>query len=63
QMPAQTRTGLLESLAASISGVFWWAIAFAVVVPVLAAFIKEIPLRGAVPVDASEDKTVAPAAG
>ncbi|MEV5890361.1 MDR family MFS transporter [Nonomuraea fuscirosea] len=63
QMPAQTRTGLLESLAASISGVFWWAIAFAVVVPVLAAFIKEIPLRGAVPVDSSEDKTVAPAAG
>ncbi|WP_307845396.1 hypothetical protein [Planomonospora sp. ID67723] len=36
----------LESLATSISSVFWWAIPFAVVVPLLAAFIKEIPLRG-----------------
>ncbi|MCK2219230.1 MFS transporter [Actinomadura sp. ATCC 31491] len=49
QMPAQQRTGLLEALATSISGVFWWAIAFAVAVPVLAAFIKEIPLRGGAP--------------
>ncbi|MGW2199676.1 hypothetical protein ACWCSH_46015, partial [Streptosporangium sp. NPDC001682] len=29
-----------------ISGVFWWAILFAVLVPLLAAFIKEVPLRG-----------------
>ncbi|MEV1174447.1 MDR family MFS transporter [Nonomuraea sp. NPDC049784] len=62
-MPAQMRTGLLESLATSISGVFWWAIAFAVVVPVLAAFIKEIPLRGGGPVAASNEKAVTPAAG
>ncbi|MEU8395136.1 MDR family MFS transporter [Nonomuraea sp. NPDC048892] len=62
-MPVQTRTGLLESLATSISGVFWWAIVFAIVVPVLAAFVKEIPLRGAAPVDSPADKTVAPAAG
>ncbi|MFC4587803.1 MDR family MFS transporter [Sphaerisporangium corydalis] len=46
QLPAQVRTGFLESLASSISGVFFWAIAFAVLVPLLAAFIKEIPLRG-----------------
>ncbi|TMR36596.1 MFS transporter [Nonomuraea zeae] len=51
QMPAQQRTGLLESLATSLSGVFWWAILFAVVVPVLAAFVKEIPLRGGAPAD------------
>ncbi|SEH03358.1 drug resistance transporter, EmrB/QacA subfamily [Nonomuraea solani] len=65
QMPAQMRTGLLESLATSISGVFWWAIAFAVVVPVLAAFIKEIPLRGAGPAEApaADEKAVTPAAG
>jgi EmrB/QacA subfamily drug resistance transporter len=63
QMPAQQRTGLLESLATSLSGVFWWAILFAVVVPVLAAFIKEIPLRGGAPVDASEEESVSPAAG
>lgn len=63
QMPAQMRTGLLESLATSISGVFWWAIAFAVVVPVLAAFVKEIPLRGAGPMDAAPEKAVTPAAG
>ncbi|SPL87376.1 putative exporter [[Actinomadura] parvosata subsp. kistnae] len=66
QLPAQARTGLLESLAVSISGVFWWAIAFAIVVPVLAAFVKEIPLRGAGPAGqagAAGDKAVTPAAG
>ncbi|NUR89122.1 MAG: MFS transporter [Nonomuraea sp.] len=51
----QIRTGILESLATSISGVFWWAIAFAVVVPVLALLVKEIPLRGAAAVDASKE--------
>ncbi|MEV0202952.1 MDR family MFS transporter [Nonomuraea sp. NPDC050691] len=45
-MPKEMRTGLIESLAGSISSVFWWAILFAVVVPLLAAFVKEIPLRG-----------------
>ncbi|MEU0571905.1 MDR family MFS transporter [Nonomuraea sp. NPDC005983] len=63
QMPPQLRTGLLESLSASISGVFWWAIAFAVVVPLLAAFIKEIPLRGGATQSASEPEVVTPAAG
>nr|WP_184945816.1 MDR family MFS transporter [Planomonospora venezuelensis] len=38
--------GFLESLAVSISSIFWWAIPFAVLVPLLAAFVKEIPLRG-----------------
>ncbi|WP_435054321.1 MDR family MFS transporter [Nonomuraea angiospora] len=63
QMPAQMRTGLLESLATSISGVFWWAILFAVVVPVLAAFVKEIPLRGGAPAPANDEQAVSPAAG
>ncbi len=52
------RVGFLESLAESVSSVFWWAILFAVVVPLLAAFIKEIPLRGGP--EASEE-TRAPA--
>ncbi|MFI6478302.1 MDR family MFS transporter [Nonomuraea sp. NPDC050663] len=41
------KQGVLESLASAISGLFWWAIVFAVAVPVLAIFIREIPLRGA----------------
>ncbi|GAA2371423.1 MDR family MFS transporter [Nonomuraea africana] len=45
-LPPQVRTGFLTALADAIAGIFWWAILFAVVVPVLAAFIKEIPLRG-----------------
>jgi EmrB/QacA subfamily drug resistance transporter len=46
ELPSGVRIGFLESLADSISGVFWWAILFAVLVPLLAAFIKEVPLRG-----------------
>ncbi|MFD1537068.1 MDR family MFS transporter [Nonomuraea guangzhouensis] len=64
QLPPQMRTGLLESLAVSISGVFWWAIVFAVVVPVLAVFIKEIPLRGGPSAGAAaQEEAVSPAAG
>ncbi|MFI9557303.1 MDR family MFS transporter [Nonomuraea endophytica] len=43
------RSGVLESLAGATSNIFWWAIPFAVVVPLLALFIKEIPLRGGAP--------------
>ncbi|MDP9844259.1 MDR family MFS transporter [Streptosporangium lutulentum] len=46
QLPPAVRAGFLESLATSISSVFWWAILFAVVVPIATAFIREIPLRG-----------------
>ena len=46
QLPAPVRTGFLESMAFAISDIFLWAIAFAVAVPLLAMFIKEIPLRG-----------------
>ncbi len=46
QLPAPVRTGFLESMAYAISHVFIWAIVFAAAVPLLAAFIKEIPLRG-----------------
>jgi EmrB/QacA subfamily drug resistance transporter len=45
QLPAAVRGGFLEALASSIGSVFFWAVFFAAVVPILAAFIKEIPLR------------------
>ena len=45
-MPAGLRDALFHGIASSLSTVFIWAIPFAVVVAVLAVFIKEIPLRG-----------------
>ncbi len=41
----QVKNGLLHAVSYGMSGLFWWALAFAVVIPVLAWFIKEIPLR------------------
>ncbi|WP_433354805.1 MDR family MFS transporter [Microtetraspora malaysiensis] len=45
QLPPQTKDGILGALADSISGVFGWSVLFAVLVPVIAIFVKEIPLR------------------
>jgi EmrB/QacA subfamily drug resistance transporter len=45
-LPAPVRDGFLHGVAAGIGSVFWWAVPIAVLVPVLAWFIKEIPLRG-----------------
>ncbi len=45
ELPAQARELVLGGLADAISHVFLWAVLFAVVVPVLAWFIREIPLR------------------
>ncbi|MEV4889971.1 MDR family MFS transporter [Nonomuraea sp. NPDC055795] len=53
-MAPSARAGVLESLAGATSNIFWWAIPFAVVVPLLALFIKEIPLRGGAPEPAQE---------
>ncbi|MFB9891037.1 MDR family MFS transporter [Planobispora takensis] len=61
ELPAPVLNGFLESLATSISSVFWWAIPFAVLVPLLAAFIKEIPLRSGFGQD-DKDETPVPAA-
>ncbi|SCG36520.1 drug resistance transporter, EmrB/QacA subfamily [Micromonospora echinaurantiaca] len=47
QLPAQARELVLGGLADAISHVFWWAVLCTVAVPVLAWFIKEIPLRTA----------------
>ncbi|GIJ10366.1 MDR family MFS transporter [Micromonospora andamanensis] len=45
ELPAQAREVVLGGLADAISHVFLWAVLFAVVVPALAWFIREIPLR------------------
>ncbi|WP_434974909.1 MDR family MFS transporter [Streptosporangium saharense] len=58
ELPAGVRAGFLESLASSIGSVFTWAILFAVLVPLAAAFIKEIPLRGGPGEGATEETPV-----
>jgi hypothetical protein len=48
-LPTPVREALLSAIAGGISHVFLWAIAFAVLIPVLALLIKEVPLRGSHP--------------
>jgi EmrB/QacA subfamily drug resistance transporter len=45
-LPAPVLNGFLHGVASGISTVFLVSVAFAVLVPVLAAFITEVPLRG-----------------
>ena len=45
ELTGSMRQMVLGTLADAISGVFFWAVLFTVAVPVLAWFIKEIPLR------------------
>ncbi|MGW3891366.1 MDR family MFS transporter [Micromonospora chokoriensis] len=47
ELPAQARELVLGGLSDGISHVFLWAVLFTIVIPVLAWFIKEIPLRTA----------------
>ncbi|RQX17461.1 MFS transporter [Micromonospora ureilytica] len=47
ELPAQAREVVLGGLSDAISHVFLWAVLFTIVIPVLAWFIKEIPLRTA----------------
>jgi hypothetical protein len=55
QLPPPAKDALLHGIATALSHVFVWAIPFAVVVAVLAVFIKEIPLRGG-PTETPADK-------
>jgi EmrB/QacA subfamily drug resistance transporter len=59
KLPAPVREGFLHAIAFATSGLFWWAVAFAVLVPVAAWFIIQVPLRGMGPADepATEDGT------
>jgi EmrB/QacA subfamily drug resistance transporter len=62
QLPAFV-AAIKHGLAYATSGLFWWAVAFAVLVPVLAYFIKEVPLRsGATPAQATAEGEQAPVA-
>jgi hypothetical protein len=45
-MPPQVVSALLHGIAQATSTVFFWAIFIAVLVPVAAVFIKQVPLRG-----------------
>jgi hypothetical protein len=54
-IPLPIKTALFEGIASSLSTVFMWAIPFALVVAVLAVFIKEVKLRGHEDTVAEED--------
>lgn len=45
QLAPQVKFGFLHAIAYGMSGLFWWALAFSVVIPVLAWFVREVPLR------------------
>ncbi|GIF49122.1 EmrB/QacA subfamily drug resistance transporter [Asanoa ferruginea] len=47
KLPAEIRDAVMGGLADSIAYVFVWAAVIVILVPVLAWFVKEIPLRGA----------------
>ena len=48
-LPTAVREPFLASIAGGISHVFGWAILFTATIPVLAVFIKEVPLRASQP--------------
>ena len=50
-LPAQVKHDVFFAIAHAIQGVFIWALPAAVVIFVLAWFIKEVPLRGRAPTD------------
>ncbi|MEU7958761.1 MDR family MFS transporter [Micromonospora humida] len=66
ELPAQAREVVLGGLSDAISHVFFWAMIIAIAVPVLAWFIREIPLRtanAAPPPDASGEEQAEVALG
>jgi EmrB/QacA subfamily drug resistance transporter len=54
-IPLPIKTALFDGIASSLSTVFVWAIPFAVIVAVLAVFIKEVKLRGHEDTPSEED--------
>ena len=64
QLPVSVRTGLLDSISHATASIFVVATVLAVAVPVLAWFVKEVPLRSGVPTgDAAEVVPAEAAAG
>ncbi len=60
-MPAQLRTQLVDALATSIGAVFAWAVLCAALLPVVAWFLKHVPLRGAEPSRKEDAQDTTPA--
>jgi EmrB/QacA subfamily drug resistance transporter len=54
-MPSTVVSALLHGIATAASSVFFWATFVAVLVPVLAIFIKQVPLRGSAPAQESSE--------
>ncbi|MEV6930443.1 MDR family MFS transporter [Dactylosporangium sp. NPDC051485] len=46
QLPAPVRSAVVDAIAGAVSSVFLWSVAAAVLVPILAFFIREVALRG-----------------
>jgi EmrB/QacA subfamily drug resistance transporter len=59
-LPAPVRDAFLHGVAYASSGVFRWAVPFAIAVPVLAALIKEVPLRSGQQVGVPAESSAAP---
>jgi EmrB/QacA subfamily drug resistance transporter len=60
-LPPSMVSALLHGIATAASSVFFWSTFVAVLVPVLALFIKHVPLRGSAPAQAaSGEPTAAP---
>jgi EmrB/QacA subfamily drug resistance transporter len=46
RLPAPVRASLIDSISLATASIFFWGMLIAVAIPVLAWFIKEVPLRG-----------------
>ncbi len=58
RLPAPARHEVLSAISHAVTTVFWWAAPAAVIVFVLALFIKEVPLRGRAPAAEPEAELV-----
>ena len=58
QLPAPVRTAVVDAIAGATSSVFLWSTAAAVLIPLLAFFIREVALRGG-PAEQAERTLVA----
>jgi EmrB/QacA subfamily drug resistance transporter len=62
ELPAPVQAGFEHAIAYATSGLFWWAVPIAILVPLLALLIKEVPLRSSNDVKAPGRDADAPAA-
>jgi MFS family permease len=62
-LPGPVKHDVFSAIATAIDGVFWWTVPAAVLLFVLAWFIKEVPLRGRAPTADTEAGELEYAAG